>query len=144
MAVKGIEIRSIGVYYPEGSDVPSFTNTRVVVRGKIKEGKCKAEHSVEYTLDFDGVPVQEILEKGCAALRIDVAKLREKGDEAVRAINGTTIRVSDIPALTAGDGVDPLLKALKAMGMTEEKALAICADPEKKAKAQAMLLAMEF
>lgn len=141
MAVKGITVISCGVRYE--NDTPMFTKTSVKVRSKIKEGKTTKEHDVTYTLDLEGVPVAEVLEKASAAYRIDLAKIREKGDEAVAALNEATIHALAIAGMTAGDGVDPLVKALVSMGMPKEQAEEICGDPEKRAKMAKRVLTIE-
>ena len=95
MATKGIEV-------VECSCVDGIVLGKINVRATIKTGQDKDAigMTVNYSLMVND-PIKEVLEKAASTWRIDLAKVRDQGIEAIQALDGQLIFVGVIPSMTS-------------------------------------------
>jgi hypothetical protein len=70
------------------------------IEATVAEGKCTEKHKISFTLRIND-PLNSILVEAGKSIRIDVQKVRDKGDAAVRALNGSVINYSSIRSMIA-------------------------------------------
>ena len=116
MATKGIEVIECSV-------VDGVFYGRVAVKAGIKTGQEKdaVGLKVKYTFIIKD-PIADVLEKAATTWRIDLAKIRDKGIEAIQGLDGAEIHVSDIPEMTSNAGGARQVNVDK---MSDEQALAL-------------------
>lgn len=110
---------------------------------RVSEGKCLEKHTLTITLDFNGVENEDLYLAAAKSEWIRLQKIREKGDEAAKALHNSTVKVTAIDDMVGGaNGESGLIKQLQNLGLSKEQAERIVRDPAKREQALKSLKSM--